>query len=182
MDSDEESEKPRAVVKKKESVEEDSDKEEEEEEEEEDEEEEEEDEDDDDDSDEDSDEIDLENYYNKDDIDRLLGDLSNKQASDQAALTVTLNDDIDRLDRANKNTIDALTEQLDDLMGQRLQKVTDDVQLILKSKQREKSDLQNMNQMLMDRIDTLTKKVNEVMESVESMCTISLCLMESQCM
>ena len=67
-------------------------------------------------------------------------------------------------------------------MGQRLQKVTDDVQLILKSKQREKSDLQNMNQMLMDRIDTLTKKVNEVMESVESMCTISLCLMESQCM
>ena len=34
----------------------------------------------------------------------------------------------------------------------------------------------------MDRMDILTKKVNEVMESIESMCTISLCLMESQCM
>ena len=31
-------------------------------------------------------------------------------------------------------------------------------------------------------MDILTKKVNEVMESIESMCTISLCLMESQCM
>ena len=47
----------------------------------------------------------MENYYTKEDIDRLLGDFSNKQASDQAALTVTLNDDIDRLDRANKETI-----------------------------------------------------------------------------
>jgi len=68
---------------------------------------------------------------------------------------------------------------MDRLMGERLQKVTDDIQTILKSKQREKSDLQNMNQQLMDRMDILTKKVNEVMESIESMCTISLCLMES---
>jgi hypothetical protein len=34
----------------------------------------------------------------------------------------------------------------------------------------------------MERLDILTKKVNEVMESVESICTITLCLTESQCM
>ena len=79
------------------------------------------------DSDEDSDDIDLENYYNKEDIDRLLGDITNKQVSDQAALAVTLNDDIDRLDRLNKETIQTLQENMDELMGARLQKVTDDI-------------------------------------------------------
>jgi len=39
-----------------------------------------------------------------------------------------------------------------------------------------------MNQKLIERIDVLTKRVNEVTESMESVCTISLCLMESQCM
>ena len=69
----------------------------------------------------------MENYYTKEDIDQLLGDISNKQSSDQAALTVTLNDDIDRLDRANKETIINLQANMDRLMGERLQKVTDDI-------------------------------------------------------
>ena len=60
--------------------------------------------------------------------------------------------------------------------------MTSDLELMLKSQQREKSDLQNLNQKLIDRIDVLTKKVNDVNESIESICTISLCLLESQCM
>jgi len=64
MDSDEESEAPRTVVQPVESEDEESEKEEEEESEE--------------DSDEDSEDFDMENYYTKEDIDRLFGDFSNK--------------------------------------------------------------------------------------------------------
>ena len=39
-----------------------------------------------------------------------------------------------------------------------------------------------MNQKLIDRIEVLTKKVDDVNESIESICTITLCLLESQCM
>lgn len=39
-----------------------------------------------------------------------------------------------------------------------------------------------MNQKLIDKIEVLTKKVDDVNESIESICTISLCLLESQCM
>jgi len=35
---------------------------------------------------------------------------------------------------------------------------------------------------MIDRIDLLTKKINDVNESIESLATIILCLMESQCM
>lgn len=64
-------------------------------------------------------------------------------------------------------------------MGERLSSMTQDLENMLKSQQREKSDLQTMNQKLIDRIDILTKKVDDVNESIESICTISLCLMES---
>lgn len=67
-------------------------------------------------------------------------------------------------------------------LGERLSQMTGDLELMLRSQQREKSDLQNLNQKLIDRIDVLTKKVNDVNESIESICTISLCLLESQCM
>ena len=39
-----------------------------------------------------------------------------------------------------------------------------------------------MNMKLINKIEVLTKKVDELNESIESMCTIILCLMESQCM
>ena len=39
-----------------------------------------------------------------------------------------------------------------------------------------------MNMKLVNKIEVLTKKVDDVNESIESICTIILCLMESQCM
>jgi hypothetical protein len=57
----------------------------------------------------------------------LIAEFINKQASDFAALSVTLNDDIDKLDKANQQTIKKMQVSLDEIMGQRLQKVTDDV-------------------------------------------------------
>jgi hypothetical protein len=39
-----------------------------------------------------------------------------------------------------------------------------------------------MNMKLINGIDVLSGQVNEVNESIESICTISLCLLESQCM
>lgn len=63
-----------------------------------------------------------------------------------------------------------------------MKKVTDDIESILKNKQREKSDLQNMNAKLVAGVEHLSKQVQEVNESIESICTITLCLVESQCM
>ncbi len=39
-----------------------------------------------------------------------------------------------------------------------------------------------MNIKLINRIEVLSKKVDDVNESIESVCHIILCLMESQCM
>jgi hypothetical protein len=39
-----------------------------------------------------------------------------------------------------------------------------------------------LNIKLIERIDVLSKKVNQTMESIDSICTITLCLIESQCM
>ena len=39
-----------------------------------------------------------------------------------------------------------------------------------------------MNMKLINKIEVLTKKVDDMNESIESICTIILCLMESQCM
>ena len=39
-----------------------------------------------------------------------------------------------------------------------------------------------MNQKLINGLDKLSKQVNDVNESIESICTVTLCLMESQCM
>lgn len=60
--------------------------------------------------------------------------------------------------------------------------VRDDIEAILKSKQREKSDLQLLNAKLVAGIDHLSNQVQDANESLESVCTITLCLLESQCM
>lgn len=42
--------------------------------------------------------------------------------------------------------------------------------------------MQNLNQKLINNMDKLSRQVNEVNESIETICTITLCLVESQCM
>ena len=83
-------------------------------------------------------------------------------------------------------TVDQRVEQLDDSIDskilQKLAKVTSDMEEILKNKQREKSDLHHFNIKMVKGLETLTQNVKDVNESIESICTITLCLMESQCM
>ena len=67
-------------------------------------------------------------------------------------------------------------------MEQKFKQTADQIENILKLNQRQKSDLQSMNMKLINKIEALQKKVDELNESIESICTIILCLMESQCM
>lgn len=75
-----------------------------------------------------------------------------------------------------------MRDHIDSVISDKLSSITSELDQILKNKQREKSDLQQMNLKLIERIDTLSKKVNETMQSIDSICTITLCLIESQCM
>ena len=65
---------------------------------------------------------------------------------------------------------------------ERLDTVASQVDTILQAKQREKSDLMTMNSKLAEGIDALSRQVLGINKSIESLCTISLCLIESQCM
>ena len=67
-------------------------------------------------------------------------------------------------------------------MEQMIGQINDDIQNLLKQKQREKSDLINMNERLVQKIEGMSKKVDDFQQGVESMCTVMLCLMESECM
>lgn len=67
-------------------------------------------------------------------------------------------------------------------MELKFKQTADQIENTLKLNQRQKSDLQTMNMKLVNKIEVLTKKVDELNESIESICTIILCLMESQCM
>ena len=58
----------------------------------------------------------------------------------------------------------------------------DNIELVLKNNAREKSDLQTQNMKQLNRIDQLQKKVEEFQRSIESLCSISLCLVEAQSM
>jgi len=53
---------------------------------------------------------------------------------------------------------------------------------ILKGHQREKSDLQNENQKLVGRVILSEKNIESIFDSLHSVCTIILCLIESTCM
>lgn len=55
----------------------------------------------------------------------------------------------------------------------------DNIELLLKLNAREKSDLQTQNVKQLNRIDNLQKKVEEFAETIESLCTVQLCLIES---
>jgi predicted nuclease with TOPRIM domain len=67
-------------------------------------------------------------------------------------------------------------------MELKFKQTAEQIENTLKLNQRQKSDLQTMNMKLVNKIEVLTKKVDELNESIESICTIILCLMESQCM
>ena len=135
--------------------------------------------------------IDLSNYYTKEEADKLLKD---QLAETKKALA--LQSDFIKLDQLLKdfktvfenqsaslqNQMTTMATETERTLQERLDKMTDDIEQVLRSQSREKSDLQNLNQKLIDRIEVLTKKVDDVNESIESVCTISLCLIESQCM
>ena len=67
-------------------------------------------------------------------------------------------------------------------MNDKLANLNEEIQKMLKAKQREKSDLISMNERLVGRVDGLSQKVSDFQEGIESMSTLMLCLMESQCM
>lgn len=67
-------------------------------------------------------------------------------------------------------------------MELKFKQTAEQIENTLKLNQRQKSDLQTMNMKLVNKIEVLSKKVDELNESIESICTIILCLMESQCM
>jgi hypothetical protein len=133
-------------------------------------------------SEEEDDSMDMENYYSKEDIDKLmkteqerLAKLFQENADKRASMIDGLRDEIN-------GTINYIETSLDTRIAKKIEKITADVEAILQAKQREKSDLQVMNMKLINGIDVLSGQVNEVNESIESICTISLCLLESQCM
>lgn len=86
---------------------------------------------------------------------------------------------VDGLRDEINGTINYIETSLDSRIAKKIEKITADVEAILQAKQREKSDLQVMNMKLINGIDVLSGQVNEVNESIESICTISLCLLES---
>ena len=71
---------------------------------------------------------------------------------------------------------------VDDKLTAKITSVIDDMQNLLKAKQRERSDLISMNERLVSKIEMLSNKVSDFQEGIESLCTVTLCLMESQCM
>ena len=68
------------------------------------------------------------------------------------------------------------------MVAERQESLKEELDLILKRHQREKSDLQNANYKLLKRIDQAEKKIQDMLDSVHSICTISLCLLECACM
>ena len=52
----------------------------------------------------------------------------------------------------------------------------------MKQHKREKSDLQNDNQKLLNRVNQTEKSIENILESMHSVCTIVLCLLETSCM
>lgn len=126
--------------------------------------------------------IDMDDYYTKVEMNKILDAKLKNIALDDYVKFDRLDHEIKLFGQEIQGKMIQTEKNIDTRVGERLNKITQDIETILKNKQREKSDLQNMNQRLIDRIDILTKKINESNESIESICTISLCLMESQCM
>jgi molecular chaperone GrpE (heat shock protein) len=121
-------------------------------------------------------------YYTAEEVDGMFGNTR------QEIMKVVLNLEAEyresmKTHREEVGTgIRVAEENIFERVWAKLEKVTDDIEAILQSKQREKSDLQNMNSKLVAGIEHLSKQVLEVNESIESICTITLCLVESQCM
>lgn len=130
-------------------------------------------------SEDDYDTLDPENFFTKDEIKKLLEEEQKKIMKKLEEIGVKSDGKVDGLRDEINGTINYIETSLDSRIAKKIEKITADVEAILQAKQREKSDLQVMNMKLINGIDVLSGQVNEVNESIESICTISLCLLES---
>lgn len=90
----------------------------------------------------------------------------------------------ERMDIFNKqmDELDKFVKNYEKVIEGHLNDQSEQIKLIVAKNNRERSDLQTMNIRQLNRIDFLQKKVEEFNESIESLCTLVLCLTESQSM
>jgi len=136
--------------------------------------------------------VDLSNYFTKEEITNLLTEQLTAGidackagfSGDVEAIRADVRDNLQRLEEVANvaRRVELQAQETDRSVAERQQALKDDLELILKRNQREKSDLQAANMKLVNRIDRAEKKLQDVLDSVQSICTITLCLVECACM
>ena len=72
--------------------------------------------------------------------------------------------------------------ETDKMIKEHYDDVRDRLEHILKTHQREKSDLKNENHKLLNRVIGSEKSITSLFDSMHSVCTVLLCLVEQACM
>lgn len=144
------------------------------------------------------DEIDLENYFTKPEVEKFVSEIYDRFKVDDEKFKTIQEETHEKFARVQKQvdtneewlrTTQEFTKavksevvEIGKEVEARQSETRERIELILKNHQREKSDLQNANMKLINRIGACEKKTDDAMTSLQSMCTVTLCLMESQCM
>ena len=118
-------------------------------------------------------------------MDKMLADrlqIVNLGQSDLRSQIKATKEGLEETTKRLETDIATSAQSVDDRLTLKITAVIDDMQNLLKAKQRERSDLISMNERLVGKIEMLSNKVGDFQEGIESLCTVTLCLMESQCM
>ena len=84
-----------------------------------------------------------------------------------------------------KQVVDDVHEkcvETDKMIKEQNDDVRDRLEHILKTHQREKSDLKGENHKLLNRVVISEKSITELFDSMHNICTVLLCLVEEACM